>query len=120
VNDGSPDDVLQHALAIQRGDEHVRIVDLSRNFGHHHAAVAGLTEARGERVFLIDVDLEEQPEWLPEFWERLEATGRRRRVWSTGRSAAAASSSGIWPVRSIPFSMHCRKPRFRRTSAPSA
>jgi putative glycosyltransferase len=75
VNDGSPDDVLQRALALQRSDDHIRIVDLSRNFGHHHAVIAGHTEARGERIFLIDVDLEERPEWLPEFWERLDATG---------------------------------------------
>jgi putative glycosyltransferase len=51
------------------------LVELSRNFGHHQAAVAGLSHARGERVFIIDVDLEEQPEWLPEFWVEHERTG---------------------------------------------
>ncbi len=67
VNDGSPDDSLDRALAIARRDAHLKIVDLSRNFGHHHAILAGLSHADGERVFLIDIDLEEQPEWLPNF-----------------------------------------------------
>ena len=67
VNDGSPDDSLQRALAIAAKDDHVTVVDLSRNFGHHHAIVAGLAQAQGERVFLIDIDLEEQPEWLADF-----------------------------------------------------
>ena len=67
VNDGSPDDSLQRALAIAAKDDHVTVVDLSRNFGHHHAIVAGLAQAQGERVFLLDIDLEEQPEWLADF-----------------------------------------------------
>ena len=63
VNDGSPDDSLQAALAIHHVDAHVRIVDLARNFGHHAALMAGLAAARGDLVFLLDSDLEEQPEW---------------------------------------------------------
>jgi len=43
------------------------VIDLSRNFGHHRAMMTGLEQARGELVFLLDVDLEEQPEWLAEF-----------------------------------------------------
>ncbi len=69
VNDGSPDDVLALALAQQRRDDRIVIVDLSRNFGHHAAGLAGLAQARGQFVFLIDCDLEEKPEWLNElFW----------------------------------------------------
>jgi putative glycosyltransferase len=75
VNDGSPDESLQIALALRRNDPRIKVVDLSRNFGHHAAIVAGLEQARGERVFLMDCDLEEQPEWLPQFRERLEASG---------------------------------------------
>jgi putative glycosyltransferase len=67
VNDGSPDDSLQRAVALTHSDTHVKVVDLSRNFGHHHAILAGLSQAEGERVFLIDIDLEEQPEWLSLF-----------------------------------------------------
>ena len=71
VNDGSPDDSL--AIARRLADQHpeVRVVDLSRNCGHHRAMMAGLEHARGDRVFLIDVDLEEPPELLGDFWARM-------------------------------------------------
>lgn len=75
VDDGSPDDSLQKSLQIQAVDPHVRVVELSRNFGHHKAILAGLAQASGERVFLLDVDLEEQPEWLSEFWQEMEVCG---------------------------------------------
>ena len=75
VNDGSPDDVLDKAVALHRRDMHVRVLDLSRNFGHHKAMMTGIEHARGELVFLLDVDLEEQPEWLDEFRRVMEQTG---------------------------------------------
>lgn len=71
VNDGSPDDSLQRAVALSERDAHVSVVDLSRNFGHHKAMMTGLAHSRGKHVFLIDSDLEEQPEWLTEFAARL-------------------------------------------------
>lgn len=72
VNDGSPDDSLERAVALTRADPHLVVVDLSRNFGHHKAMMTGLEHSRGERVFLIDSDLEEEPEWLPEFARAME------------------------------------------------
>lgn len=74
VNDGSPDAAAALVREIQRSDPRVVLVDLSRNFGHHQAAVAGLAQARGRRVFIIDVDLEEQPEWLGRFAEEQDRT----------------------------------------------
>jgi putative glycosyltransferase len=71
VNDGSPDDALEKAIALQREDPHVIVVDLSRNFGHHQALMTGLEQATGAFVFLIDGDLEEEPEWLLPFHETL-------------------------------------------------
>lgn len=65
VNDGSPDDSLGCALALHRADSRVTIVDLSRNFGHDKAMMTGLAYATGDLVFLIDSDLEEEPELLP-------------------------------------------------------
>jgi putative glycosyltransferase len=75
VNDGSPDDSLEVALKLFAVDERVRIIDLARNFGHHKAMMTGLEAARGELVFLIDSDLEEDPELLTAFAARLAATG---------------------------------------------
>ena len=71
VNDGSPDKSLEVAIKISSSDSHVIVVDLSRNFGHHKAMMTGLKYATGERVFLIDSDLEEEPEWLLVFSEEM-------------------------------------------------
>ncbi|MGI0134838.1 MAG: glycosyltransferase family 2 protein, partial [Candidatus Micrarchaeaceae archaeon] len=70
VNDGSPDESLERALRLQRGDPRLVVVDLSRNYGHHRAMMVGLSHARGERVFVLDSDLEEQPEDLSRLHER--------------------------------------------------
>lgn len=67
VNDGSPDNSLDLAVRLTEQDSHVVVVDLSRNFGHHKAMMTGLAHAKGELVFLIDSDLEEEPEWLEAF-----------------------------------------------------
>jgi len=75
VNDGSPDDSLEIALSMYRSDPRVRVIDLSRNFGHHKAMMTGLDHARGDMVFLLDSDLEEEPEFLGIFYEKLKATG---------------------------------------------
>src|ERR1043166_6481550 len=74
VNDGSPDNSLESALELHRKDWRVRVVDLSRNFGHHKAIMTGLGHARGDLVFLLDSDLEEDPELLLTFHEALKAT----------------------------------------------
>lgn len=71
VNDGSPDDSLNHALALMGEDRRIVIVDLSRNFGHHRAMMTGLAHATGDLVFLIDSDLEEPPELLGQFYDTM-------------------------------------------------
>jgi putative glycosyltransferase len=71
VNDGSPDDSLEKAVQLTKNDNHLVVIDLSRNFGHHKAMMTGLTKAKGERVFLIDSDLEEEPEWLLAFAKQM-------------------------------------------------
>lgn len=73
VNDGSLDNSLDIAVQLTESDSHIVVVDLSRNFGHHKAMMAGLEHSCGELVFLIDSDLEEEPEWLTSFSEQLNA-----------------------------------------------
>jgi putative glycosyltransferase len=73
VNDGSPDNSLELAVQLTKDDSHVVVVDLSRNFGHHKAMMTGLGTTRGEKVFLIDSDLEEEPEWLANFERQMDA-----------------------------------------------
>ena len=67
VNDGSPDNSLAKAKEIMATNNRIKIIDLTRNFGHHKAMMTGLEHAEGELVFLIDSDLEESPKWLIEF-----------------------------------------------------
>jgi putative glycosyltransferase len=71
VNDGATDRSLETALDLQKQDGRILVVDLSRNFGHHKAIMTGLEYAKGDLVFLIDVDLEEPPEILGPFFEAL-------------------------------------------------
>jgi len=75
VDDGSPDNSLQTARGLVEIDANVRVVELSRNFGHHKAMMTGLEIASGDLVFLIDVDLEEPPELLSEFYQTMEVGG---------------------------------------------
>ena len=72
VNDGSPDNSLELAVSLHEKDQRVKIIDLSRNFGHHKAMMIGLEHAQSDYVFLIDSDLEEPPETLKVFWEEIQ------------------------------------------------
>jgi putative glycosyltransferase len=67
VDDGSPDDSLRVAVALLPTEPRLKIIELSRNFGHHKAIMTGLEYASGDLVFLIDVDLEEPPELMGRF-----------------------------------------------------
>jgi putative glycosyltransferase len=75
VNDGSPDASLERLLQMRSADDRLKIVDLSRNFGHHKAALAGLAYARGDLVFIIDCDLEVPPSVFGNFYETIRSTG---------------------------------------------
>jgi putative glycosyltransferase len=72
VDDGSPDESVAKARALRHIYPGLRLVVLARNFGHHHAAVAGLHHARGRRVFLADCDMEVLPSVLHEFWQQMD------------------------------------------------
>jgi putative glycosyltransferase len=73
VNDGSPDKSLDTALQLYHEyPEHIVVVDLSRNFGHHKAMMTGLMHAQGDYIFLLDSDLEEPPEVLPDFYSTIQ------------------------------------------------
>src|ERR1043166_6274687 len=73
VDDGSPDDSLAIACQLAEQDSRVRVVELSRNFGHHKALMTGLDHADGDLCFLIGSDLEEDPALLRTFFDKLES-----------------------------------------------
>ncbi|OGH96825.1 MAG: glycosyl transferase [Candidatus Melainabacteria bacterium GWA2_34_9] len=71
VNDGSPDNSLEIVLELFESDKKIKIVDLSRNFGHHNAIVTGLEYVTGDYVFFVDCDLEEPPELIEQYWPEM-------------------------------------------------
>ena len=71
VDDGSSDDSIKKIRSIQSDHKKIILVELSRNFGHHPAISCGLKQAKGDLIFLIDSDLEEEPEVFDEFCREL-------------------------------------------------
>jgi len=69
VNDGSKDRSLELLRQLQSEDPHLVVVDLSRNFGHMGALHAGLQTARGDAIVLMDGDLQDPPEVVPQLIE---------------------------------------------------
>lgn len=84
VNDGSRDATLPTVEALRERDPHVAVVNLSRNFGKEIATTAGLDHARGAAVIVIDADLQDPPEVIPDLvatWrEGFDMVYARRRV----------------------------------------
>jgi glycosyltransferase involved in cell wall biosynthesis len=66
VDDGSPDGTWDAIFRLSQNDSRVRGIRLSRNYGHQLALAAGLSSCRGERVLMIDSDLQDPPELLEE------------------------------------------------------
>lgn len=71
VNDGSPDDSLQYLIESKKEIPQIKVLDLSRNFGHHYAIQVGLDYASGDYIFLIDNDLETPPSVLIDFYKEI-------------------------------------------------
>ncbi len=72
VNDGSQDKTLEILEKIAKEDKDVKVISFSRNFGHQAAVTAGLKYVTGDAIVIIDADLQDPPELIPEmlkFWE---------------------------------------------------
>ncbi len=90
VNDGSRDRTFELARAIVEKDPRVALIDFSRNFGHQMAVSAGLMQARGDAVVIIDADLQDPPELIPkmvEMWHGGAEVVYGKRVSRKGESA---------------------------------
>ncbi|MDH5217958.1 MAG: glycosyltransferase family 2 protein, partial [Gammaproteobacteria bacterium] len=70
VDDGSIDNTWNILESLQSHDNNVRLIGLSRNFGHQAAMLAGIENARGECVITMDGDLEHPPEIIPQLIEK--------------------------------------------------
>jgi len=67
VNDGSVDNTREILEVLRENDPRIAMLDLSRNFGKEIAMTAGLDHAAGDAVVIIDADLQDPPELIPEF-----------------------------------------------------
>lgn len=94
VNDGSRDRTLELLLEVQARDPHVVVVDLARNFGHMGALSAGLQTVRGDAVVLMDGDLQDPPEVIPDM---VEAWRRGAKVVNAVRRSREESRKWLIP-----------------------
>ena len=73
VNDGSKDNTIKEIKELRKKDSRISYVDFSRNFGKEIAMIAGLDYATGDCVIIMDADLQDPPELIPqmvELWEQ--------------------------------------------------
>ena len=73
VDDGSEDNSLQKLLEHRKNDRRIKIVELSRNFGHQAAFTAGLKRSVGEYTVMMDGDLQDTPELIKEMLEKMKS-----------------------------------------------
>ena len=90
VNDGRKDKTLDILEEIAKKDTKVKIISFSRNFGHQAAVTAGLKEVTGDAIVIIDADLQDPPELIPEMlelWEQGNEVIYGKRKTRKGESA---------------------------------
>src|SRR5215469_9458628 len=75
VNDGSVDGTNAILQALAAEDKRVKVITFSRNFGHQPAVSAGLRHCKGDLAAIIDADLQDPPEALPEMVKQLMEKG---------------------------------------------
>ncbi|WP_460042547.1 glycosyltransferase family 2 protein [Pseudomonas sp. S2_H01] len=73
INDGSRDSTWNLMLELSERDNKVVAINLSRNHGHQLALSAGLQVCRGDRIFILDADLQDPPELLTKMMEKIDA-----------------------------------------------
>ncbi|HEY3370608.1 MAG TPA: glycosyltransferase, partial [Prolixibacteraceae bacterium] len=75
INDGSTDSTLHKLIEVRKRFSKIKIVDLSRNFGHQAAFTAGLEVAMGNYVAMMDGDLQDPPELLAQMYHKIKDEG---------------------------------------------
>jgi dolichol-phosphate mannosyltransferase len=98
VNDGSTDQTLPILKELAEADKRVKVISFSRNFGHQIAVTAGVDAASGDALVIIDADLQDPPELIPEMvklwkegWEVVYAKRKKRKGESAFKLFTAKS-----------------------------
>ncbi len=73
IDDGSTDGTLASLLKLREANPNIKILQLSRNFGHQAAYSAGLQHAKGEYIAVLDGDLQDPPELISEMYDKMKA-----------------------------------------------
>jgi dolichol-phosphate mannosyltransferase len=97
INDGSRDKTLLLVKELAQSDYRVRFIDLSRNFGHQIAVSAGLDACRGDRIIIIDADLQDPPELIAEMDARM--NDGFQVVYARRRKRKGESVAKLWTAR---------------------
>ena len=99
VNDGSRDKTLELIRSYAKGDKRISYINLSRNFGKETAMIAGLDHTRGDATVIIDADLQDPPELIPEmisWWQKGYDDVYARRSSRAGESWLKKSTSSLF------------------------
>ena len=73
VDDGSKDNSLKKLLEHRKNDGRIKVVELSRNFGHQAAFTAGIRRSKGEYTVMMDGDLQDTPELIKDMFEKMKS-----------------------------------------------
>ena len=99
INDGSKDRTLEMLEEIANNDNNIKVISFSRNFGHQAAVTAGLKEVTGDAIVIMDADLQDPPELIPnmlELWEQGNEVIYGKRKKRKGESAFKLMSAKMF------------------------
>jgi len=98
INDGSKDNTLHQLKDIAAQDKSVRIINFSRNFGHQPAVTAGINHCQTDLAIIIDADLQDPPEVIPDLLQTMEDT-QANVVYCVRKSRTGESKFKLWSAK---------------------
>ena len=98
INDGSSDNTLNILKDITQKDSKVKVLSFSRNFGHQPAVTAGINHCQTDLAVIIDADLQDPPEVIPEMLQTMEKE-QANVVYCVRNSRAGESKFKLWSAK---------------------
>ncbi len=98
INDGSSDTTLEILSGIAAQDKNVKLINFSRNFGHQAAVTAGINHCKTELAVIIDADLQDPPELIPELIQKMHDE-QANVVYCVRKSRAGESKFKLWSAK---------------------